>query len=571
MAVVPPQDLPAGGWAPAPWTSAALCFLLSLAMHLPWLGLTPLAGTEAHRALPAHEMVVSGWWTVPILFGKPFMTKPPLHHWLIALSETVSGQANVFFWRLPSALDGALLCAAMAWFGGRWFGRGAGLISGLCGAGLIAIWGQSQVADIDATNTLAAALAAISGAELFFAPAARGRSALSHAFWILAAALAMSAVWLTKGPAGLPIILGVWLWAAWEGGSVGQRSPLRSIAFWFPLLAGIGVFLLYGLAAKLSLTAHHLPLDPNGLKEGARRIFPRTLSALVESILVPPLLFIFAMPVSVALPMAFHPDIRGQWDAASGRLARGLAMSVLISWVIAVIVGMGNPRYGYPTLMPLCPLAGAVAVAAARRRPTAAALRLTLASTAIGLAGATVGLSIAAWRMMPAGLSLGIIGAWEPAVFRPMLLAVMLIAVAAAAITLAGLRRSWRAAWLLVALLLTTSAPFGLQRHIARSKDSARFNSAAKLRSIVGQGTPVAMFAAAVDKPETFYYANVPVKLYPSRTEFLPDQVRPPIWVLLSGDERRRWLSDPSVRLERETWFCRNVPTDYYLAWYAGR
>ena len=68
---------------------AIVIFLLGLAMHLPWLGISPIAGTEGHRIFPAHAMVQSGWWSVPMLFGQPLLSKPPLHHWLIALSETI--------------------------------------------------------------------------------------------------------------------------------------------------------------------------------------------------------------------------------------------------------------------------------------------------------------------------------------------------------------------------------------------------------------------------------------------------------------------------------------------------
>jgi hypothetical protein len=38
---------------------ALLFFALSLLMNLPWLSMTPLSGTEGHRALTADEMVRS--------------------------------------------------------------------------------------------------------------------------------------------------------------------------------------------------------------------------------------------------------------------------------------------------------------------------------------------------------------------------------------------------------------------------------------------------------------------------------------------------------------------------------
>ena len=93
----------------SPILAAALCFVLSMAMHLPWLAITPIAGTEGHRIFPAHAMARTHWWLAPMLFDQPFMTKPPLHHWLIAISEILSGGGSafdvggpkaMFFWRL---------------------------------------------------------------------------------------------------------------------------------------------------------------------------------------------------------------------------------------------------------------------------------------------------------------------------------------------------------------------------------------------------------------------------------------------------------------------------------------
>ena len=72
--------------------------------------------------------------------------------------------------------------------------------------GMIAIWGQSQVADIDSTNTLVTVLTALCGVELLIVGPKRPWP------WIIAASLAMAAMWMCKGPAGLPIVLGVWLW-----------------------------------------------------------------------------------------------------------------------------------------------------------------------------------------------------------------------------------------------------------------------------------------------------------------------------------------------------------------------
>jgi 4-amino-4-deoxy-L-arabinose transferase-like glycosyltransferase len=214
-----------------------LCFILSLAMHLPWLAITPIAGTEGHRIFPAQAMIKTHDWLAPRLFGEPFFTKPPLHHWLIAGSEIISGggpsfdtagHKALFFWRLPSALTGAALCAALAWFGARWFGKVAGLISGMCCLGMIAIWGQSQVADIDATNTLLAGLAALCYVEMLIV---QRRTTF---LWLAACTLSLAGMFMTKGPAGLPIVALTRDGRAWPCRACGFRG------YWLRQLWAIG-------------------------------------------------------------------------------------------------------------------------------------------------------------------------------------------------------------------------------------------------------------------------------------------------------------------------------------------
>ena len=71
----------AGGTA----LGATAIFLLTIACHLPLLGSAPLAGTEGHRVFPALNMVRTGDWLLPRLFGQLYLIKPPLHDWLIAI------------------------------------------------------------------------------------------------------------------------------------------------------------------------------------------------------------------------------------------------------------------------------------------------------------------------------------------------------------------------------------------------------------------------------------------------------------------------------------------------------
>ncbi|HZK80822.1 MAG TPA: glycosyltransferase family 39 protein, partial [Humisphaera sp.] len=523
--------------------------------------------TEAHRVFPARAMVQTHWWLVPTLFGNPFMTKPPLHHWLIAASEIICGRGNVFVWRLPSAITGAAVCAVCCWFAARWFGRAAGLISGVCAVGMIAIWGQSQVADIDATNTLFAALTAMCGIELLIignksvipghtcGPGAR-------TVWIFGAGLALAATLMTKATGGLPVILGVWIWGAIVALRSGRSRDLSRPRFWAPLLIGGGIFAAFAWAAKQSLKHHGLPADFAGVKEGASRLYLHSFADLINSLFVfLPSLFAFALPMSLAMPLAFDGDIRASLDARSRNLVTTLVAAVLIGWAIYIVTGNPNPRYAYPTLMLLCPLAGAIAVAATKTRRTADWLRGIAIVSAIALALATVGLGAACWRANS---------------LRIVLIVSALIAMFVACWTVSRISRSWHGAWGLVALIYLVSIPFGMQRHIARTQESTKYTTSVKLRDVAGDNALIACFAAAYDKPETFYYAGARVLLPLHKADFVPANIPAGTWVILASnkafprDEYRTWHAVPGIRLEKEVYLCRNKPTDYYLAWYAG-
>jgi 4-amino-4-deoxy-L-arabinose transferase-like glycosyltransferase len=546
---------------------ALIIFALSLAMHVPWLAFTPIAGTEGHRIFPAHEMVRSGWWSVPILFGRPLLSKPPLHLWLIAIAEKLAGAGNVFVWRLPSTVMGAALCAAACWFAQRWFSRTAGWISGCCVLGMIAIWGQSQVADIDSTNTLAAALTAFCGIELLIARPARSWP------WVLAAGAGMAAMLMTKGPGGLPIIVGVWIW----GGIVAVRerrgTVLRSMAFWAPIVIGVAVLGIWMLLAWRSLKAHHLPPDWKGAIEGLRNVgldeetrklglatgpAPahvnagiKWLRAMGKSLLVMPgQLFAFALPISLALPMCLHPEVRRGWAGLQGKVLAALTASVLLSWCICVVFAMANPRYGYPTLIPLCPLAGAVAVAASRGASARKWLGGIAVASAILFGGAAVFLAVWAWH-----------STWA----KPLLIVSAVAAVLVTIETVRRLQRSWHGAWGLALLALITVIPFSVRLQQFRTGISG-INVSPLIQRVAGPSGTVAAGGAVTSKPETFYYAGVPLQFF--NGNFTPDEVASGTWVVLDQAERKRWLAEPMVKLQREFWLCRWGPTDYYMAWY---
>ena len=175
----------------------------------------------------------------------------------------------------------------------------------------------------------------------------------------------MAATLITKATGGLPVILGVWIWGRIVALRSGQSRDLSRPRF-LRLLIGGGIFAIFVWAAKQSLKHHGLPADFAGVKEGASRLYLHSFGDLFDSLFVfLPSLFAFALPMSLAMPLAFDGDIlRVIGRQIASNLVTTLVAAVLIGWAIYIVTGNPNPRYAYPTLMLLCPLAGAIAVPA---------------------------------------------------------------------------------------------------------------------------------------------------------------------------------------------------------------
>ncbi len=448
-----------GGFA---WQPVWLAIGLVLAMHLPGVFGYPLAGTEPHRVIPAHEMLGGNGVSplVPTLFGEVYLRKPPGHHWLIVASEAIFG-ANHFAWRLPSVLAAALTAAVLAGGAGAGVGRGAGFVAALGFVLLVPLWSQSRTADIDATNTLCAtaaavALLALARREVWtltrscdltgrsvdvpessttepaaMSPLRPVRSQLQpesqgHAGgWAMIrmrrlvlpvlAALAILAGLMVKGPAVLPVVVGAVL------------GPLLIVRRWgwlltiTPLLMlAVAGFLLWHSAARRAVADAGLAFDASGQAEAMANLLPGSVGEALGAVALPGMLWVYALPVSIALPLLLWPRARlalGPWWP----MVKLVLATLGVAAVVCVLSGMTKPRYAYP-LLPLVVLVAAplaVRLAAGLRAGDAwqgeAAWRW-LGLSAIGCGGLAVGTTVVLgvltgqwfWLIIPAvGIAFG--------------------------------------------------------------------------------------------------------------------------------------------------------------------
>ncbi len=319
--------------------------LVCALVYLPMLGSGGLTMTEGHRAIPAWEMMNTGEWLVPHLFGQPYLRKPPGMAWAIAGSSMVFGQ-TVLAARLVSALAATLMALAAAGFAGRWFGRRWMVAGGLAQALMPVAWAWGRAAEIEMVNALGAQLIMLGMIEVV-------RTRRGAWAWVGAACVAIGVVvaGLAKGPSAGPCVAGALL-----GASVvyGVRAGLGNWRLWVALvvpLAGIG-WLFMRIAAR----AEGLETEPITQSVGAFMWDPgRILGVAV----LPLAAWVSVLPISLGFLFVWGPHARlecvDEESRSHLRIARALAWTWIGAIGVLMVAGVSNSRYTLPAVgvMPL--------------------------------------------------------------------------------------------------------------------------------------------------------------------------------------------------------------------------
>lgn len=186
--------------------SAAMVALFGAGLLLIDLGgARALTYHEVLFAQPAKEMLATGDWIVPRIAGIPSTHKPPVTHWLIALSMALFQSDAEWVVRLPAVVATIVLGLTVAWLAARFFGDTVGLLAGLIQLTTMysVRWGRLAECDIIlcAAVTLAMTLFAVANVD---GPA--GRRSDRWIVWAFYATTAFAT--LTKGLAGPVFIFG---------------------------------------------------------------------------------------------------------------------------------------------------------------------------------------------------------------------------------------------------------------------------------------------------------------------------------------------------------------------------
>ena len=354
-----------------------IVILLWAAIYLPGLGSTEIKGEEGRRILPAVTMLESGNWLVPHVGGRPFLRKPPLVNWAIALSFKMLHRRDEWAARLPSALCVLALCGVMIAVSGP---RARTLLT-------------TDVAFIASVFVLTQfgllAKARFAGAEIegIYAPLAGMGIVTWLAWWEQQRSpwlmwtvpfVFLGLASLAKAPTHLLFFYAIVVAVLW------QARGLRTL--WHPAhFAGIAIM----IAIFAAWAVPYFRAQPDAFKvwndQMVGRVAENKFDAWSYAVNIP-------RGLSDQLPwLIFAPVLwtrRGAWTGREGALVRGTLLAVAVCFVVLLLIPGVLTRYVLPLGIPLALLL-ALAIAEQKHEPPSNALRF--------------------WREVNIGMSLGLL------------------------------------------------------------------------------------------------------------------------------------------------------------------
>ena len=334
-----------------PANACLLVCLLWAGVYLPGLGSVPLKHEEPRRALPAIRMLQTGDWLVPRIGAGPYLRKPPLLNWLIAVCFRVSGGPNELAARLPSVTATLALALTVATTGRRWLGASGALLAALFVLTNFAVMETGRLAELEALYL------SFTGIALMLWLTAWQARANAWRLWCAPApflALGM----LTKGPAHLLFYYGV---AVAVLICSGEWKTLLRAAHGVALVIVIVPFLGWAIPCALAVGKDGGLVEPGGAwafwwREISSRttLTPTGHVPLWEWLLRVPQGFVNFLPWTVLLPLLWSARTRGYFARTEPReraLFHGMRWGMVTTFLVMSLLPGGSARYVYPLVV----------------------------------------------------------------------------------------------------------------------------------------------------------------------------------------------------------------------------
>jgi 4-amino-4-deoxy-L-arabinose transferase-like glycosyltransferase len=300
----------------------------------------PLYRTESLRAIIGRECLC-GHWLYPVLYGEPFLTKPPGHYAAIGLCSLPFGEVTAASARLPSVFAATLAVALTYALFRRVLGERAALLVALLLPCSVLWLDKVPSAEIDMTL-----VGWVTAALVLFHCALereRGADAPRSPYWI-GALLCVAGGTLTKWTAPAFFYLTVIPLLVW-------RRQLRLLFGWRHLVAVSGA--VAACAVWASAVVHQVGWDALSetiRKEIAYRFAPKASRGYpwADVALYPLAVFAAHLPVSCFALLTFRRSFWAMWDERGRLLLQLLHCWTWPNLLFWTLVPNHNVRYALP-------------------------------------------------------------------------------------------------------------------------------------------------------------------------------------------------------------------------------
>lgn len=312
----------------------------------------PLYRTESLRAIIGRSCL-EGRWLYPVLYGEPFLTKPPGHYVAIGLCSLPFGEVTAATARLPSVFAATLAVVLMHGMFRRVLGEKAGLFVAFLLPCSVLWLDKAPSAEIDMTlvGWVTAAIVLFHRAletEGRTCPrpalsAARLAGRPSFGFWVCAL-LCVAGGTLTKWTAPAFFYLTAIPLLAWRG-------QLGLLFGWRHLVAvSVAGALCATWAAAVIQEVGWDALADTIRKEAVYRFAPKASKGYpwAELALYPLAVLAAHLPVSVFALRTFRPSFWKQWDDREKLLLQLLHCWTWPNLLFWTLVPNHNVRYALP-------------------------------------------------------------------------------------------------------------------------------------------------------------------------------------------------------------------------------
>lgn len=381
---------------------------------------------DARYGLLAQDILTHGRWLTPELRGEPYLNKPLLYVWSVALASLPVGRVSELTAALPSLVSSLVGVAGVMAIGSLLWGGRAGILAGL-------ILATTPMYVTRATRALPdVMMTAFLIWALYFALRAHRRDGTLAS--LLGLYGCIGGAMLSKGPAGLAALPAALLAALLTGGRAGLGRLRLGLGLTILGVLAIPWILPYLVEARRTFVTDVIVTHYGGWYLQKHGVAYRL--AHLPAVLLNFLPWSVYLAGAVAWWRRGGPDDGRQW----------IAWWTATLWLLAGLSGMYRPRYFLPVYPGLALLTAEFLDRASARNGRR---ELRLASIAFGL----VAIAAAALLLSPPALD-GEDSVYLPTAGWERALIGLLLLIGAAAAALAAHRDAFTRAGVTVALVL---------------------------------------------------------------------------------------------------------------------